>query len=298
MRDDDDSAPLLDGIDAGFNLLGGNGIEAGRQDDNQYRAYLLEEALQTVEHIALLAHVELQARHRALQGGLSRGLYLLAVERLDDGDAFDDAKDALTDGLMTAEDAATSALHAPGLYIGDIEIDGNNTESHQTDVDIGCEHQHQRQEGTGEERQNFDEEVVDGVRQAHDAAVDTRLQLARLVAIGREEGHSERQHTLDDTQRKVAADEDAHTLAIVTLTEGDEGTHHLLAQQDDADNHEDTGSTAPGKAAWRLDEGVDAVDGTVEHNGIDLRHQRTYQRQHQRDSYEPPVMQHVGQDIA
>ena len=101
---------------------------------------------------------------------------------------------------MGSEDASSPSLHLRGLDVGHPEIDGNDAECHQSHIDIGDEHQHQGQDGTGEERQDFDEEVVDGVRETHDAAIDARLQLTRLVALAGKEGHAERQHAFDDFQ--------------------------------------------------------------------------------------------------
>ena len=246
--------------------------EIGGEDDDEHGADLLEKTLQTVEHITLLAGVELQVGHRALDVGLASRLYLFAVERLDDGDALDDVEDALAHRLMAAEDAAPPAFHPIGLDIGDPEVDGDDAERHESDVDVGHEHQHEGEDGTGEERQDFDEEVVDGVAEAHDATVDTRLQFARLVALGGEERHPERQHAFHHAHRQVAAHEDAHTLAVVALEEGHQGGDDFFAQEDDGDGGEDAHGTAPGELRL-LDEGVDGIDGTVEHHGIDLGHE-------------------------
>ena len=62
--------------------------EVGRQDDNEYGTNLFEETLQTIIKVALFARVQLQSRHVTLDGGLTVGLDLFAVERLDDGDAL------------------------------------------------------------------------------------------------------------------------------------------------------------------------------------------------------------------
>ena len=64
--------------------------EIGCEDDNQYGTYLLEETLQAVEEIGFLTRGELQIGHRALNARLTISLDLLAIERLDDGDALED----------------------------------------------------------------------------------------------------------------------------------------------------------------------------------------------------------------
>jgi len=66
--------------------------EVGREDDDEHRAYLFEKTLQTIEEISLATRAELLVGHRALDGSLSLRLYLLAVERLDDGDALQDVE--------------------------------------------------------------------------------------------------------------------------------------------------------------------------------------------------------------
>ena len=272
-----------------------NQHEVGRQDDDQHGAYLLKETLQTVEQIALLAHRELQARHLALQRCLALRFYLLTIEGLDDGDALDDVQYPLTDGLMASEDAAAPALHAAGLYIGDVEIDGDDAECHQSDIDVGQEHQHQGEERTREQRQYLDEEIVHRIAQAHDAAIDARLELTRLVAFCREESQAEGEHTLDNPQREVATDEDTHPLTVVSLEERDYGAHHLLAQEDHADDRQQANRTAPREAPRRLYQGIDAIDSPIEHDSVHLRHQRADQCQRQRDGYQPLEGQYVRQ---
>ena len=271
--------------------------EIGRQDDDKHGAYLLQKTLQTIEEITLLAGVELQVGHGALQISLPAGFDLLAVERLDDGDALDDVEDALTDRLMSTEYAAPSALHALGLNVGDPEIDGHDAECHQSDIDVGSKHQYQGQHGTCEERQDFDEEIVHRVRQAHDAPVYTRLQFASLVALGGEESHAERKHPFDHPQREVAADQDAHALAKVALEERDTRGHDLLAQQDGGDDGQDARGTAPRKAVGARDERVDGIDRAVKHHGIDLCHQRPDEREHQRQRHQPTIGQHERDDV-
>ena len=203
--------------------------EVGGQYNNKYGADLFEEALQTSEEVGLFTRSQLQVGHGALDIRLAVGFNLLAVERLDDRYALDDVQDALRDGLMAAEDTAASTLHRRRLDICYPEIDGDDEQCYEADEDVGGKHQYQRQDCTREEWQDFDEEVVDGVRQAHNTPVDARLQLASLVTLGREEGHSEGQHSFDYPQRQVAAYQDAHAFAVVALEEGHHCADYLLA---------------------------------------------------------------------
>ena len=64
--------------------------QIGRKDNDEHSAYLLEETFQTVEKIGLFARSKLQIGHRALNARLTISLDLLAIERLDDGDALED----------------------------------------------------------------------------------------------------------------------------------------------------------------------------------------------------------------
>ena len=146
---------------------------------------------------------------------------------------------------MTSEDAAAPTFHATGLHVGDIEVDGDDAEGHQSDIDIGQKHQHQREERTREERQDFDEEVVHRVAQAHDTPIDARLELTCLVALCRKESQTEGEHPLDDVQREVATHEDAHPFAIVALEECHHSPYDLLTQQDHTDQGQQAYGTTP-----------------------------------------------------
>lgn len=53
---------------------------------------------------------------------------------------------------------------------------------------------------------------------------------------------------------------------------------------------------APFKA-FRLDEGVDGIDGTVEHYGIDLSYERADQSEDEGEDYKPFVRLHIRHDF-
>ena len=158
--------------------------EIGGQNDDEHGAYLLQEALQSVEHKALAACTELLTCQAVLNGCLTVGLYLLTIERLDDGDALDDVQNALTDGLMAGEDAATTAFHTFRLNIRHPEVKRYDTQGYQSNIDISDEHEYKGQHGTGEEGQYFDEEVVDRIAETHDSTVYARLKLTCLIPVG------------------------------------------------------------------------------------------------------------------
>ena len=115
--------------------------QIGRQDDDEHSTYLLDKVLQSVEHIALFAGVQLQICHRALDISLSLGLYFFAIKRLNHADTLDDVQDALTHSLMTAEYATATTFHFCGLNVSNPEIQGDDAQSHETHIDVGCEHQ-------------------------------------------------------------------------------------------------------------------------------------------------------------
>lgn len=147
--------------------------EIGREDDDEYSANLFEKTLQAIKEVGFLTSGELQIGHGALDGSLAIGLYLFTIKRLDNGDALEDVQDALRYGLETSEDTSTTSLHLRGLDIGDPEIKGHDTEGHEAYVDIGQKHEGQGQYGTGKEGQYFDEEIINRIREAHDATIDT-----------------------------------------------------------------------------------------------------------------------------
>ena len=189
---------------------------------------------------------------------------------------------------MAIEYAAPSGSHALSLNIGNIEVYGHDEQSHQTHIDIGREHQDQRKQGAGEERQQVDEEVLHRPAEAADALVDTRLELARRILVGIEIGHPEGQHLLDDTLRKVARHEDTHPLAEIVLGKGDQRREDFLAEEHDADDREDPRRLGPGEILGRH-QCVDGIHRTVQHDGIDLRHQRPDEGQYQRQKHKPFV---------
>ena len=272
-----------------------NQHQVGRQYDNEHRAYLLHKSLQPLVDERDAARLHLLVGALLLKCGLLRRLQPLAVERLDDAHALYDVQYTVAQLLMGAEHTVAPALHAASLHGGNPKIDGNDGGGHEAHVDVGGIHQHQRQHGAGEKRQDVDKEVLHRVAEAHDAAVDARLQLAGLIAVLTEESHAERQYAVDHPQREVAAHIDAYLLAEDALSEGDERRQHLLAEQDDANGNQDLCRRAPLEAAVEVKQGVDGVDSTVEHHGVDLRHERPCEGQHQRDRQQPAIGQHKRQ---
>ena len=231
-----------------------------------------------------------------MQARLTVSLYLFTIERLDDGDALDDVQDALTHSLMSAEDTPSSALHPFCLKVGYIKIYRYDTQSDQPHIDIRPKHQNKRQDGTCEERQDFNEEIVDGIRQTHDASVDSRLQFSRFIPFGCKECHTEGKHALHHPQRKVTTHKDTHPFTIISLEECHQRSNHFFAKKDDSNRGQDLNCAGP-REVWYLYECIDCIDSTVEHNGIHLCHQRTDDCQCQCNAHQPPVRQYEGQDI-
>ena len=100
------------------------------------------------------------------------------------------------------------------------------------------------------------------------------MEFARGVVARIEEGHLEGQHFFDDALGEVAADEDAHPLAVVVLRVGDDGREDFLAEQHRRDEDDDVHRPLSPFFAC-ADEVVHFIDGPVEHDGVHLRHQRT-----------------------
>ena len=169
------------------------------EDNDEHSAYLFQKTLQTVEEIALLTRAQLQVSHSALNLGLAVSLDLLAIEGFDNSDALYDVQNTLADGLMPTKNTPSASFHSFGLYVSDIEVNRHDTYGYQPHIDIGHEHQHQRQDSTGEQRQNLYEEIVDCVAQAHDSPVYARLQFSGLISLCREKCHSEGEHSFDHT---------------------------------------------------------------------------------------------------
>ena len=132
---------------------------------------------------------------------------------------------------MGAKDTVAPALHTPTLHSGNPEIHRDDDSGHQSDIDVGGIHQHQGQHGTGEERENIDEEILYSVAEAHDSPVNSRLQLAGFVAFLAEIRHAELQNAVHHTQREVAAHMDANLFSEETLSEGNQGRQYLFAKQ-------------------------------------------------------------------
>ena len=244
--------------------------QVGGEDDDQNGADLLDKALKAVVVEGDLTGLHLVLGHLVLDIQLFLGLNLFAVETLDDVDGVDDVLDALALAFQMRPHFAAPPLEPTRLAVGDPEIDGHDAEGHESHIDIGGEHQDQGEQGAGEQRQQVDEEVLHGARQRADALVDTGLEFAGGVVAGVEKGDPEGEHLLDNALSQVAADVDAHPLAEVVLCKGDQGGEHLFAQQHNADDGHNAGRLSPAEVG--ADERVDGIHGTVEHDGVDLRH--------------------------
>ena len=189
--------------------------------------------------------------------------------------------------LAVVAHVAAPALELARLAHRDPEVDGHDQQGGEAHVDVGGEHQDEREHGTREERQQVDEEVLHRAREAAHALVDTRLELPGGVVGPGEEGHPEGQDLVDHGLREVLGHEDAHPLAEVVLEIVDHRGEDLLAQQDDADDGEDACRLRPGEI--RADQGVDRVDRAVEHDGVDLRHQGPCEREHEGEDDKPAI---------
>ena len=271
--------------------------EVGGEDDDEDGAYLLDESFEAFEEEGDAAGLHLLSGRVVLEASLSVGFKGFAVEGFDDGDALDDVHNAVVESLMCAEDATTPTFHAGTLTSGYEEIYRDDGECDEADVDVGYEHEDQSHDGAGEEREDVDEEVLDGVAKAHDAAVDTSLEFAWFVAFGGEESHAELEDAVDHAEREVATYVDADFFAKDALAEGEESGEEFFAEKDGADDEKK--ACGGGPLEMRLmEEVVDGVDGAVEHDGVDLSHERAGEGEHQCGEKKPAVGQDKWEELA
>ena len=69
-------------------------------------------------------------------------------------------------------------LHAPSLEpvgLALAHVEGNNNQDHQSHVEVGVKHHHERDDGGGEEGQDIEEKVLYQPDQALDPSVDSCL---------------------------------------------------------------------------------------------------------------------------
>ncbi len=139
--------------------------QVGGEDDDQHGTHLSHEALETVVVESYPAGFHLVLCHLVLNVQLFLPLDLLTVETFDNIDGVDDVLDTLTFRLQMAAHLAPPALEPPRLPVGDPEVNRHDAEGDQTNIDIGCEHQYEGEQGAGEQRQQVDEEVLHRARQ-------------------------------------------------------------------------------------------------------------------------------------
>ena len=245
--------------------------EVGGEDDDQHRADLLDEGLQTVVVEGRLADAHLVIGEPGLQVPLLIALDLLAVEALDDVDALDDAHYAVALDLPEVPHIAAPALELLGLADGDPEVDGDYEEGRESYIDVGGEDEDEGEDCAREEGQEVDEEVLHRAGEAAHTLVDTCLELAGGVLLTGEECHAEGEDLVHDGLAHILADEDAHALAVVVLGVGCEYADNFLAEKYGGDYREDAGGLSPVEiAAAGAHEGVDLVHRPVQHDGVDL----------------------------
>jgi len=192
-----------------------------------------------------------------------------AIERLDDVDAFNDVHHTVAFLFTILSHVSAPSLQSSGLSDGYPNVNGYDEKGGEADIEVGGKHQNQCEDGTHEQRQKVDEEVLYGGREAAYPLVDSCLQFARFVVLSSEEGHAVGEHVVDDGLRKVLGYVDTHLFAKIVLGISDDGRQYFLSEQDDADDGQYVGCFLPFKIV-RHDEVVDGIDSTVEHYGIDL----------------------------
>ncbi len=264
--------------------------EVGRQDDYDDDADLLDETFEAVESEVDVARLHLGLCQVVLKAQLLLRFEVFARERLYDRDRVENAQDALRFGLPQVADVAAAAFEFAGLGGTRPEVDRHYAKAHETHPDVGLEHHHQGHHRTCHQRQDVDEEVLHETRQALDAAVDARLELARAVAARGEERQAVGHNLLDDRLGKVARDENSQLLAVPLLAVLEDGVDEFLADEDRGDGHEHRQALL--KPFVGVQKGGYLVDGVAEYPRVDLRGERADERERERQ-YDKPV---VGSD--
>ena len=269
--------------------------QIGGEDDDQHCSHLLDKTLDAAVVKADLPGFHLIGRYLVLKIQLLAGLDPFPVEGLDDVDGVDNVLDALALALQIAAHFPAPAFEPASLAIGNPEINGDDSQGHQSHIDIGREHQDQCQRRAGEQRQQVDEKILHRPGDAADTLVDTGLNLSGGVFIAGKIGHPEGKDLFDDALRKVSGHENAHPFPVIVLRKGNSGRENFLPQQHGRDEGEDTGGLAPGKI--RSDKSVDGIHCPVQNDGVDLLHHGTDERENQCNDYQKPVRLYKRPDV-
>src|SRR5690554_3245587 len=261
--------------------------EVDGQNDDQHHPDLLDERLQTLEHVARPSRLQLVLQHLHLHFKLLLALYLLAHEAFDDRDGIDDIDQAVVLPFAVPPQLSPPPFESVRLPLAHVEIDGNDHECHQPHVHVGVKHHHQRDDGGGEQRQDIEEKVLYQADQALHAPVDPRLQVTRLVARLGEERHLVGEDPVDRLLRQVAADLNTDFFAKIFLSELDTDIQQLVGNHNGRYNQQQPHPVL--ERVGLTEQLFHPVHRLVHQNGIHLRGERPDQCQEQGSGDHPLV---------
>ncbi len=269
--------------------------EIGGEDDDEHRAGLAHETLQGVETEGGAPDAELVAVVAFLEFRLLPQFDLLPVEGLDDIHALEDVHDAAAPPLVETAHVLAGTRQFLSLERRNPEIDGDDGQGRQAHVHVGRENEDERQDGTHDHRQQVDEEVLDGARDAAGALVDARLEHAGGVVAPGKEGHAILEDPFHDAQGQPLGDVDPEFLTEDTLPERDAGPEDFLPEQDDTDDGQYLRRLRP-REFRRSHQGIDGIHGPVQHDGVHLREQGAEEGEGQGGKQQEAVRLHIGDD--
>ena len=131
-----------------------------RENDDQHGPNLFYEALDAVEVEADSAGLDLVRGYLVLELELLPGLDSFPVEGLYDIDGVNDVLYSLALGFHVAAHFASPSLESFCLPICNPEINRHDSKRDEANIDVGCEHENQCQEGAGEKGEKVDEKVL------------------------------------------------------------------------------------------------------------------------------------------
>ncbi|HEX8337745.1 MAG TPA: hypothetical protein VF621_13505 [Pyrinomonadaceae bacterium] len=134
------------------------------------------------------------------------------------------------------------AVERRGLPPAEEEVDRHDGRGDQPDVQVGREHDGEREERAGEQRQDVYEGVLHELRQALGPAVDARLEDAGLVVRVGVEGEPVGEDAFDGGLRQAARHVDPNPLAEEVLPVPHARVDDLLAEQHGANEQQQRGA--------------------------------------------------------
>ena len=151
------------------------------EDNDKHGSHLSDETFPSIEIERGLSYLHLIVGKFCLKFPLFLAFNGFPVERFDDIDAFDDIHYSVAFLFTEVAHVPSPSLQSVCLSDGYPDIDRYNEQSGKTYIEIGCKHQDEGQDGTHEQRQQVDKEVLYGRRKTAYPLVYASLELAGFV---------------------------------------------------------------------------------------------------------------------